>query len=145
MKIITITGKQNTGKTTIIKKLYEHLLSQGAFVCYYDVTGAHFEDIHAVVIWKRKVICICSVGDDNLHGGLSYIEEGIQIAKKYGTEILINALTTKIKETDYQMLLKKYNAGECYIPCPMKDNLYKIECIKHNQERLDFILRELEK
>ena len=84
-KIITVIGKSNSGKTTLIKNVYNYLVNQGAFVQYYEASGEHFEDIQAVVIWKCKIIAFCSIGDycidndnqtDNTPTPLIYIKGG---------------------------------------------------------------------
>lgn len=151
MKIITVIGKSDTGKTTLIKSVYESLKRQGAFVLYYDVTGAHYEDIRAVVIWRGKTIAFCSIGDwadddYKINGDLwhlSYIKEGIEIARGKEADILINALTSNIQEDDYKKLLRNIFSNDTYISCNMQSNIFQKDCIKQNQEKLEFIIKEI--
>ena len=155
MKIITIEGKENTGKTTLVKELYRYLNLRGAFVLYYEVTGAHYEDFHAVIIWNSKVIAFCSIGDyadkdvynaENKLWPFTYIEKGIELAiRKYPADILINTRTTNLNETDYKLLLKEKVGNENYISYKTKDIIYQNDCIKHNQEILSSIIKEIEK
>ena len=151
-RIITVTGKRNSGKTTLVKNVYNYLVKQGAFILYYDVTGAHFEDIRAVVIWKGKVIALCSIGDyadddfktDDTLWPLTYIKDGIDIAIKHKAEILLNTYSSgNMTENDYKQLLKNKFGDEIFTPCLMTKNVYQTDCIKQNQEKLDFILNEI--
>ncbi len=154
MKIITIEGNENTGKTTLVKELYRYLNLRGAFVLYYEVTGAHYEDFHAVIIWNSKVIAFCSIGDyadidenkaDDKLWPYAYIKKGIELANKYSAIILINTKTSNLSNTDYKLLLKEIVKNENYISYKMKDNIFQDECIKQNQEILSSIIKEIEK
>ena len=102
MKIITTIGHSNKGKTTQIKFLYDYLTKQGAFVLYYEAVGAHYEDFMAVLIWEAKMISLCSIGDyadddeedpQNELWHLKYIQDGIDLAKKWNSDFLINVLS----------------------------------------------------
>lgn len=154
MKILTIIGKENSGKTTLIKDLFNYLKQNEAFMLYYKVTGAHYEDFHSVLICKGKVIAFCSIGDyadDDVYDAndklwpLKYIEEGLKLALEYSADILINTRTSNLNETDYKLLLQKIVKNENYISYKMKDNVFQKDCIKHNQKIFTSIFEEIQK
>lgn len=154
MNIITITGNQNTGKTTLVKDLYKYLVSQNAFIRFYEATGAYFEDFNAVVIYHGKVISLCSIGDFSAEGyeendelgALEYVKGGIEIAKKYKADILVNVRTsTNMTENDYKQLLRNEIENDSFKSISMKTDMLQSECIKFNQSIIDSILKEIEK
>lgn len=154
LKVITITGDQNTGKTTLVKDLYKYLVNQNAFIRFYEAAGAFFEDFNAVVIYHGKVISLCSIGDfssegyeeDDELGALEYVKVGIEIAKKYEVDILVNTRTsTNMAENDYKKLLRNEIGDDSYISFSMKTNAYQSECIKFNQSVMASILKEIKK
>lgn len=152
--IITVIGNPNTGKTTLIRNLYKFFCNQGALIRYYEAAGAHFEDFNAIVIWKEKVIALCSIGDyadeeeetDDYFWPLTYVKNGIEIAKRFKAEILINTRSlNNMTENDYKNFLQKELGEKDYIPCNMESEIFQIECIKQNQKNFDFIINEIMK
>ena len=74
---------------------------------------------------------------------LSYIKEGIEIARGKEADILINALTSNIQEDDYKKLLRNIFSNDTYISCNMQSNIFQKDCIKQNQEKLESIIKEI--
>ncbi len=151
MKVVTVIGKENTGKTTLIKYTLDMLVKSGAFVLYYDVTGAGLDDIRAVVIWNGKVISFCSIGDeadddeenenDELWQ-LSYVKQGIEIAQKNKADIIVNVCNCKIKNK-YKTLLANMLGSENYTPYEIKEKDDAKEQIIQMQNAYNEILRKL--
>lgn len=102
MKVITIEGEKNAGKTTMVRHVLRHLVNDGAEVLKYEVTGRYFEDFFAFLIWKAKKIVLRSIGDE-----ISFITPGIELANKEHADILLNTLTTKVNEEEYKESLPK--------------------------------------
>ncbi|MDY6030436.1 MAG: hypothetical protein SPI86_01610 [Treponemataceae bacterium] len=127
MKIITIFGDENVGKTTLVWDVFNKLMETGAELTYFHVFGADGRDFHAIVVWEGKIIAICSIGDvayeeDIKDSGISedeksflYVKNGIDMARKYKAEILLNVVSNSIKEKcpdikeKYEELLKDDN------------------------------------
>lgn len=64
MKIILLSGKPNTGKTTTIGITYENLVKQGASVIKAkEPLGKNPMDFEAVLCYRGKTIAIYSMGD----------------------------------------------------------------------------------
>ena len=53
MKIITVIGKRNTLKTTLITKVYNEILKNG-ILQFYKFEGADERDFKALVKWNNK-------------------------------------------------------------------------------------------
>ena len=100
MKIITIKGANNTGKTTLLKYTYKNLLTDGADIIEYDCSDFLTEDIYAYLIWHGLKIIIFSIGDS-----IEDIKKGIKKAKYWKVDVLVNALTSKISESQYGALI----------------------------------------
>ena len=81
MRIITVQGDSDTGKTTLIKSILKKLLSKGAVLIFYEIKGADKQDFHAVVLWKSRIIAMCSLGDESDKKDYKYIEDGLILAK----------------------------------------------------------------
>ena len=62
-EIITVFGPDNSGKTTLIWNVFNKLLADGGEVTYFHLLGNDANDFHAIVVWKGKIIAICSIGD----------------------------------------------------------------------------------
>ncbi len=89
MKIITVKGESDSGKTTLIKYVFLKLIHKGAKIIFFENRGDKKQDFHAVVFWEAHTIAFCSAGDiDNPD-----FEEGLNLAVKYNANILINALS----------------------------------------------------
>lgn len=99
MKVITVQGECNRGKTALVKYVFETLKQAGAEILYYKEVGAYFEDIHCVLRYDCKVIAICSIGDiadEEEKDDWKYIKDGIELAKNYAADVLINVLSIPI-------------------------------------------------
>lgn len=137
MRIITVMGDSDIGKTTTIKDALVKLLSKGAVLIFYKVIGADNQDFHAVVLWKSRVIALCSLGDsDDKNGGFEFVVEGLNLAKRYNADVLVNALSYSIKngdkdetEKEYSVILNNTLRTAKYIPiepCFFKSSVRKI-------------------
>lgn len=100
MKVITIKGAKNTGKTTLLKYAYKNLLTDGADIIEYDCSDFLTEDIYAYLIWRGLKIVIFSIGDS-----IEYVKKGIEKANFWKVDVLVNALTTTISEDQYRILI----------------------------------------
>ena len=111
-KVITVTGEGNTGKTTLIKFVYDTLRQSGAIVLFYEQVGAFFEDFHTVLVCNCKIIAICSIGDEadkKEKDPWKYIKEGIDLAINHNADYLINALSIPIPDNnDAQNTINEY-------------------------------------
>lgn len=139
MRIITVMGDSDIGKTTAIKDTLAKLLSKGAVLIFYKIIGADNQDFHAVVLWKSRVIALCSLGDsDDKNGGFEFVVEGLNLAKQYNADVLVNALSYSIKngdkdetEKEYSVILNNILRTTKYIPiepCFFKSSVRKIIC-----------------
>jgi len=110
LKVITIFGDNNSGKTTLINYVFTKLMETGGELTYYHIIGADTRDFHAIVIWEGLIIAFCSIGDpadEEIENKWKYIEDGIENAKKFNAEILLNAVSYNI-ENDMQTTINKY-------------------------------------
>ena len=103
MKVITVIGVSNSGKTTLLNYVFERLKADGAEVMNFRREGHLREDIVSLLYWKGKKIVICSIGDDASADGkedkLMYVKYGTELAKQ-NADVLINAVNTDIYQ-DY--------------------------------------------
>ena len=154
MKIITVTGEENVGKTELIWTVFDKLMKSGGELTYFHIVGEDANDFHAVLVWESKIIAVCSIGDkaDKEKPVEQYIKDGIEMARRYCAEILINALSDTIDETyektkkQYQSLLNLIFTNE-QLPKEFRlDRQNKIERqIKQKQENCKRIIEELKK
>lgn len=87
MKIITIKGKKNSGKTTTIRNIYQKLtVMKGSKILEYVPAGFDKTDFDAIVSVKNNIVVIRSYGD-----GISYVRTGLQYAKSKEANFFINA------------------------------------------------------
>lgn len=111
MKIITVQGESNSGKTTLIRYVFLKLIHKGAKIVFFENRGDRKQDFYAVIDWDSRTIVFCSAGDiDNPNWNI--VEEGLKHAEKYKANILINALSIDQGLTidGYKNLLnKQYN------------------------------------
>ncbi len=104
-RVISVTGEENKGKTTLIKFVYDALKQAGANTLFYEQTGAYFEDFKSVLIWNCKIIAICSIGDEADEEDLwKYIKDGIDLAINYNADFLINVLSLPIPYDNYDKI-----------------------------------------
>lgn len=150
MKIITVTGKENTGKTTLIWTIYNNLLENGAEITYFNLLGRDSKDFHAMVVWKGKIIAICSIGDISDNNDEQYIKDGIEMAKEHDAEILLNALSDFIdKKNNHSITIYEKLLVSLFPFSPIfhkfqlnyQSSIEKI--LKQKQENATLIIREL--
>lgn len=148
MKIITVSGPDNSGKTTLIQYVFQKLISDGGKITYYEACGARVDDFNAVIVWHGKIIAFCSIGDKPDYGkknenGLQNIENGIRLADQHFVDILLNARTEDISEVDYKNCLEKHFGNDFYIPIKLcKPNSLET-LIKNQQLSFELIMREV--
>lgn len=106
MKVITIEGDQDTGKTTLVRNVLRRLVNDGAEVLYYRVYGHLCDDFHSVVLWRAKKIMLYSIGDriEYIKEGLEFLE-GVDWIKGVGADILVNTRTLFVDAEKYKRLL----------------------------------------
>lgn len=111
MKIITLKGKPNSGKTTTITNIFEKLRGCGAVVQYFERTGADNKDFLAFITYNGKEIVFCSIGDiaDEGHSPLEYVLNGMIFASKKEADIFINAFSEGLPVSfeTYKLLFSK--------------------------------------
>lgn len=138
MKVITIEGDENAGKTTLVRNVLRRLVNDGAEVLYYEATGHLYDDFHAVVIWRSRKITLCSIGDK-----ITYIEKGIDRAKATWSDILLNTRTLSVEEERYkQSLPSKREFHPVPVTPPPKDTGIDL-FIMQNQKALESIMAML--
>lgn len=115
MKVITITGPSNIGKTTFVKYIFLRLLKKNAKIVFFETRGKDKQDFHAVVIWESRVIAFCSAGDRDTPDWKT-IEEGLKLANKYNASILLNVLSLDqgLSISGYENLLNKNYKSNCF-------------------------------
>ncbi|MBD5432798.1 MAG: hypothetical protein HDR35_10625 [Treponema sp.] len=144
MKVITIEGEQNSGKTTLVRNVLRRLVNDGAEVLYYRVYGHLLNDFYAVVIWRARKIMLYSIGDriDYIQEGLEFLK-GTEWIKGVGSDILVNTRTLSVDEKQYKRLLPP----ECDLrsvsvtPPPKLKNIEPF--VKKNQVALESIMAML--
>ena len=135
IKIITITGEENCGKTSLVKYLFELLKQMGAEVIFYKLVGAHFEDFITILMLKGKLIAICSLGDaayddEKYVSKTGYIEQCYEeLFNCYSNSNLyakidyfINVKNYDIEDIAFKAVLKKICKAEMYIPILCEKN-----------------------
>lgn len=158
-KIITVFGLENSGKTTLIWNVFNKLLEEDGELTYFQLTGNDTNDFHAIVVWKGKVIAICSIGDKSDGDDGRYIEEGIKVAIEYKAELLLNAMSDFFDETtnfltkeifdkmnsEYEKILDKMKVCSIYkkFKIERRDTVEKI--IKQKQILCDLIIDAMQK
>ncbi len=87
MKIITIKGGKNSGKTTTIRNIYQKFtVMKNSKILEYTPAGFDKTDFDAIVSVNNQIVVIRSYGD-----GISYIRTGLQYAKSKEADVFINA------------------------------------------------------
>ena len=144
MKVITIEGEGNTGKTTLVRNVLRWLVNDGAEVLYYRVYGHLCDDFHAVVIWRAKKIMLYSIGDcfKCIKDGLDFLE-GVDWIKGVGSDILVNTRTLTVDAEKYKQLLpSECDLRSISLTPPPKDKNIEF-FIKQNQNALESIMAML--
>lgn len=122
MKVITVIGEKESGKSSYIKYIFLKLLKKGGNALFYETVGADKLDFHAIMLWKKRMIAFCSAGDVDVHKW-NIIEDGVKLAEKTKSDVLINALsTTDFTVSDYEL---KYNIDYEQIPVKKYLSRYK--------------------
>lgn len=146
MKVITVTGEQNTGKSSTIRKVYQML--------WYDKTNPRrisFEtdggdkcDFISILNWKKKIIVFKSLGDKNDEGGdeFAWVKQGLDVAKAVKADILINALTTDLDEKKYKSFINTIDEL-IFKPIEKKDTIE--EMARQEEDLSKQIFKELKK
>lgn len=137
MKVITIEGDKNAGKTTLVRHVLRRLVNEGAEVVFYEACGYLYPDFHAVVIWRGRKITLCSIGDL-----ITYIRDGIKRAKTTLSDILLNTRTLSVEEEKYrQSLPPECDLRSISVAPPKDENTEAF--IKQNQAALESIMTML--
>ena len=94
MRIITIKGEQNSGKSTLIRNLYQHLTKiKNIKIITYTPAGYDRTDFDAVLSITNKIVVLRSYGDK-----ISYVREGLENANSKNADVFINAWTDSLDE-----------------------------------------------
>ena len=73
MKIITIKGRKNSGKTTTIRNIYQKVtVMKDSKILDFTPAGFDKTDFDAIVSVKHKIVVFRSYGD-----GISYVRTGL--------------------------------------------------------------------
>ena len=92
MKIFVIKGKENSGKTNVIRNMFQTIVKgEHGKVLSYEPKGADYCDFIAVVELKGKKIVINSLGEC-----VSYVKNGKAKAKKENADVFVTAWTSKL-------------------------------------------------
>lgn len=87
MKIITIKGGKNSGKTTTIRNIYQKLtVMKDSKILEFTPAGFDKTDFDAIVSVNNQIVVIRSYGD-----GISYVRTGLKYAKTKEAALFINA------------------------------------------------------
>lgn len=99
MKIITIKGGKNSGKTTTIRNIYQKFtVMKNSKILKYTPAGFDKTDFDAIVSVNNQIVVIRSYGD-----GISYIRTGLQYAKSKEADVFINAWNSDL-DKDHNLL-----------------------------------------
>ena len=99
MKIITIKGGKNSGKTTTIRNIYQKLtVMKDSKILEFIPAGFDKTDFDAIVSVQNHIIVIRSYGD-----GISYVRTGLQYSKSKQAEIFVNAWNSDL-DKNYNIL-----------------------------------------
>lgn len=99
MKIITIKGRKNSGKTTTIRNIYQKVtVMKDSKILDFTPAGFDKTDFDAIVSVKNKIVVFRSYGD-----GISYVRTGLQYAKSKEADVFINAWNSDL-DKNYALL-----------------------------------------
>ncbi len=143
MKVITVIGDTDSGKTTLLNYLYEFLKNDGADIMQFKREGDKKDDVVVLLYWHSKKIVICSIGD-----AMRYIKFGTELAKIERPDILINALTSNISCQELKDLLSWVKEDEMVTPIKIQMAKFKKDYdaqTRQKQEKFQQILGEIEK
>ena len=86
MKVLTISGNSDIGKTTTIRHIFETLIDMKAVVKDYKPLGRWYDDFISTIVFNKKIIVINSLGDL-----VGTIKDGKKKALEINADLLINA------------------------------------------------------
>ena len=99
MKIITIKGGKNSGKTTTIRNIYQKVtVMKDSKILDFTPAGFDKTDFDAIVSVKNKIVVFRSYGD-----GISYVRTCLQYAKSKEADVFINAWNSDL-DKNYALL-----------------------------------------
>ena len=162
MKIITVIGPDNSGKTELIDYTYNQLISNSEEIKKREPIGNKSEnstDFKSVIKCGNKTIAFFSIGDpadckpsvDYDHLPSEYILSGLVYASENKDDILINAYSESFynRETGVsEFSIETYKAivivnSNIFVPIQMKGNLSEEERNQQKQEQYKKIMGEL--
>lgn len=109
MKIITIKGGKNSGKTTTIRNIYQKFtVMKNSKILKYTPAGFDKTDFDAIVSVNNQIVVIRSYGD-----GISYIRTGLQYAKSKEADVFINAWNSDL-DKDYDIKIELPETTKIY-------------------------------
>ena len=101
MKIITIKGGKNSGKTTTIRNIYQKLtVMKNSKILEFTPAGFDKTDFDAVVSVGNTIVVIRSYGD-----GISYVRTGLKYAESKNASLFINAWNSDL-DKDYDIKIE---------------------------------------
>lgn len=145
MKIITLKGKSNSGKTTAITNIFEKLKGKGAVVQFFERTGADNKDFIALITYNNKEIAFCSIGDvaDEGDSPIEYIMNGINFAYERNADIFINAFSEDTLPITFETYKLFFCEEDSTPPLPMSVQKSSSEYETQMNEITEKILNEI--
>lgn len=144
MKIITLKGESDVGKTSTIRMVYQALWQdeKNTERISFETDGGDKCDFITILKWKRKIIVIKSLGDAEKKDDFSWIKNGWEIANSIHADILLNTIDTDLLDEKKYLDFIKPN-----IPLFVSiENKKTVEEMAHQEEDLcKRILDELDK
>lgn len=134
MKVITLIGLTQCGKTTIITDVFKELCLNGAKEHVFLEEGNDKKDFKALVTFNGKKIAFNSIGyiADKGHLYSEYILSGIVFASEKEADILINTYTEPFPEFSqavYENIIGKNNLFTVSVSKTSNSNAIKNQII----------------
>lgn len=105
MKIITIRGAKNSGKTTILRNLLQKIcIMRDTTLVEYIPEGKDKCDFKAAISVNGKIVVINSCGD-----AIEFIRDGLKFAESKSADIFITAWNTDL-EKKYEIKIELRDA-----------------------------------
>lgn len=109
MKIITIKGGKNSGKTTTLRNIYQKLtVMKGSKILEFTPAGFDKTDFDAVVSVRGTIVVIRSYGD-----GISYVRTGLKYAESKNASFFINAWNSDL-DNNYDIKIELPETTKIY-------------------------------
>lgn len=145
MKIITLKGKSNSGKTTAITNIFEKLKELDTVVQFFERIGADKKDFMALITLNRKKIALCSIGDiaDKGHSPIEYIMNGINFAYERNADIFINAFSEDTLPVTFETYKLFFYGEDSTKPLPMSIQKSQSEYETQKNKITEEILNEI--